>query len=54
MRRSLLFLVLAAAVYAGAAFVPELRAADANALYGFMGLTQLPGASGRVTVPLEP
>jgi membrane-associated phospholipid phosphatase len=44
MRRALVFLLLAAAVYAGAAFVPELRAADANALYGFMGLKQLPGA----------
>lgn len=44
MRRPLIFLALAAAVYVGAAFVPALRAADANALYGFMGLTTLPGA----------
>ena len=44
MRRPLIFLALAAIVYVGAVHVPELRAADANALYGFMGLTQLPGA----------
>jgi membrane-associated phospholipid phosphatase len=44
MRRALVFLALAAAVYVGAAFVPALRAADANALYGFMGLATLPGA----------
>ena len=44
MRRPLIFLALAAIVYGGAVHVPELRAADANALYGFMGLTQLPGA----------
>ena len=43
-RRPLIFLALAAIVYVGAVHVPELRAADANALYGFMGLTQLPGA----------
>jgi membrane-associated phospholipid phosphatase len=43
-RRALIFLALAAVVYVGAAFVPALRAADANALYGFMGLTTLPGA----------
>lgn len=43
-RRPLIFVALAAAVYVGATHVPELRAADAHALYGFMGLTNLPGA----------
>ncbi|MBE2314631.1 phosphatase PAP2 family protein [Solirubrobacter sp. CPCC 204708] len=44
MRRPLLLLALAAVVYLGAAYVPQLRAADAHALYGFIGLTTLPGA----------
>ncbi len=44
MRRPLIFILLAALVYVGAVHVPEGRAADAHALYGFMGLASLPGA----------
>jgi len=43
-RRPLVFIALAALVYAVAVHTPEGRAADANALYGFMGLASLPGA----------